>query len=444
MVVGSEFNPVPPRLGFTLRPGMREETHVQLRLAVLAGEFGTYLILRVVEQKFVVLLAMMLFRLDARERPVGGQAPNPAEPRVRLPPVMHHAGDIGPVDVPFEEAHQHFLSDPWNGLVSPTLTRRRGCGTYPARGIFIEVCTEPRMFLGPLPVELDFDAAKLVRINLLPFGAGDDGRLQPPRGWFGVRRVRVGRRQGQPAFSGADLDPIGRRRGSVFTLPFQMLGEALGQVIVGGKFQLAGHEFALPVIIETIKPGMAFQLEPLPGSEVAQVAFPMMPALHPVVHVLAQRGVAVQFLTIRGVVERLRVKIFQARLGGNVPDFPVPFFPTAVPERLIDAYALVVVARESRRARPDALRLRPDSEAVLRFGRIGPVKPHRALARLRQPPGIVEGNEPARCHIPGLVLPTVSNTFLEQQPLDKGQVRFPILDAVGTHRVLLRQAELQF
>jgi len=127
----------------------------------VAAEFGAYLAGGVVEQQLAVLAAVVFAALDAGQGFVGGQAAGAAELRCGVAAVVEHAADEGAVDVAFEEVDEHFLADAGEELVAPAGTGAGQGDAQPAAGGVVEACADVGVFVGALPVELDFDAANV-------------------------------------------------------------------------------------------------------------------------------------------------------------------------------------------------------------------------------------------------------------------------------------------
>ena len=74
------------------------------------------------------------------------------------------------IRVPVEEVHDHFLTYSWDGDLSKTISGPALSDSYPAGALFVVLPFS-------VPVELDFDPAVFVGIDLFTFRTGDDGGL---------------------------------------------------------------------------------------------------------------------------------------------------------------------------------------------------------------------------------------------------------------------------
>ena len=182
---------------------MNQVALVQLRLGVLAGELHAQFVLRVVQQYFVVAVALVFLRFGARQGFVGGQRTGAAECRREMGAVVEDAGADRAIDVVFDEPDQHFLADARDVLDAPAGPGARVGHAHPGGRLVVKVSAAFRVFLRALPVELHLDAAVFVGEDFLSVWSDDDSRLRAACGRLGVFR-RAGRDDGDVSAYGRE------------------------------------------------------------------------------------------------------------------------------------------------------------------------------------------------------------------------------------------------
>ena len=215
-----------------------------------------FLILGVIHGNFIVTAAARRrIGLHAADHARSGQLE-----RRHLVGVVNPSGDDGLVRVALQEIHDHLLADARDLHRPPTLAGRWMGDAHPAGTVFIE-------FAVAVPVELDFNAAEFVGVDLLACGAHHDGGLGAldhrlgGGAWLaiGLFAVQGGEAAGvdilhlrrQPGGVGVRLQFVGGGHDKVF--PVLVLARKFDQLEQAAHGEAAGVGLSLNLLVFRLK-----------------------------------------------------------------------------------------------------------------------------------------------------------------------------------------------
>ncbi len=282
------------------------------------------------------------------------------------------------------------------------------------------------MFVGALPVELDFDAAKGVGVDGFAGGADDGGGLGAGGGGFGVRGVGVVGSERDAAALGVEGGVEGGAvRGGPQAVG-ELAGERVGQVVAGGELLAGNDEFALLGVVAGVG-GVVVQAEPVAGVQAADDAAAVEGFGVAVVGLLAQAGVVGELVVVAGVVRAGGVVVGEAGLG----KLAAALGDGAVVAGMGSGHGLVVVAGQLHAVGDELALAVPLGEAVFGFGGVGAVKAHALDGGGWQAVGVVESDEGAAVAMIVVVFKAPGQALLVQQAHDEVEVGFAVLQAVA-------------
>ena len=203
-----------------------------------------------------------------------------------------------------------------------------------------------------------------------------------------------------------------------------------------GEAQFGDDE--LPVfLLVVVVDGMVAQLEGGAGRKAANDAFAVETLCRKVSRLLAQGGIAFQFVGIGAVIGRLRQIAAQSACESRAL-FPV--VDAAICLRGEGGYRQVIPRLQGSGALHDLARAFPGGDRVFRLRAVGAMEADDRTSVVIETIGIVKQHQGVlRRFIVGAVeRETIRNAFLGQQAGDESEIALAVLQAVRPRRIVAR------